>query len=202
MKNLLINPKISINTKRKEVNDQIDHALINWIIKNSYNPIVISNKSLMLSKKKLYKFLKLLQIRGIVLSGGNDVKKKSLRYKSQTFLIDYALKNKIPILGICQGMQMMGVKFGSKLIKVKNHVRKKHKLINFSKLKFPSVANSYHNYSLKTCPRNFFITTKSPDGNIESIKHKFLPWEGWMWHPERDKKIDKVNTFRLKKIFK
>ena len=202
MKNLLINPKISINIKRKEVNDQIDHVLINWLIKNSYNPIVISNKSLMLSKKKLYKFFNSLKIKGIVLSGGNDGDKKNPRYVSQVLLIDYATKYKIPILGICQGMQMMGVKFGSKLIKVKNHVRKKHKLINFSKLKFPLVANSYHNYSLKTCPRNFFITTKSSDGNIESIKHKFLPWEGWMWHPERDQKIDKVNSFRLKKIFK
>ena len=36
--------------------------------------------------------------------------------------------------------------------------------------------------------------------NIESIKHNFLPWEGWMRHPERDKKINKINNFRLKKI--
>lgn len=202
MKNLLINPKISINIKRKEVNDQIDHALINWLIKNSYNPIVISNKSLMFSKKKLYKFLKSLKIRGIILSGGNDVKKKSLRYKSQTFLIDYALKNKIPILGICQGMQFMGIRFGSKLIRVRNHVKKSHKLVNLTKEKFPNQANSYHDYSLKECPKNFFITTKSFDGNIESIRHKNFPWEGWMWHPERDRKINKINNFRLKKIFK
>ena len=202
MKNLLINPKISINIKRKEINDQIDHALINWLIKNSYNPIVISNKSLKLTKNKLNRFLKSLKIRGIILSGGNEVKKKNLRYKSQNFLIDYALKNKIPILGICQGMQLMGVRYGSKLIRVKNHVKKKHKLINLTKEKFPKHANSYHDYSLKNCPKNFFITTKSPDGNIESIKHKYFPWEGWMWHPERDKKIDKINNIRLKKIFK
>ena len=115
MKNLLINPKISINNKRNEINDQIDHALIYWLIKNSYNPIIISNKFLMLPKKKLNQFLKSLKIKGIILSGGNDVKKKSLRYKSQNILIDFAIKTKIPILGICQGMQQMGVKFGTKL---------------------------------------------------------------------------------------
>lgn len=201
MKNLLINPKISIDIKRKEVNDQIDHALINWLIKNSYNPIVISNKSLMLSKKKLYLFLKSLNIKGIILSGGNDVEKKTLRYKFQVYLVNFALKNKIPILGICQGMQMMGIKFGSKLVKVKNHIRKNHKLINLSKEEFPKETNSYHQYSLKNCPKNFFITTKSSDGNIESIKHKVLPWEGWMWHPERDNKVNKINNLRLKKIF-
>ena len=201
MKNLLINPKISIDIKREEVNDQIDHALINWIIKNSYSPIVISNKSYTLSKRTLYLFLKSLNIKGIILSGGNDVKKKTLRYKFQVYLINFALKNKIPILGICQGMQIMGIKFGSKLVKVNNHIRKNHKLINLSKEKFPKETNSYHQYSLKSCPKNFFITTKSLDGNIESIKHKVLPWEGWMWHPERDKKIDKINNLRLKKIF-
>ena len=200
MKNLLINPNVLASKERNEVNDQIDHALIKWLIKNSYNPIIISNKTLILSKKKLSQFLNTLKIRGILLSGGN-YKKNSTRYQFQNFLLDYALKNDLPVLGICQGMQLIGVRFGSKLVKVENHVRTTHKLINLSKQRFPKKCNSYHNYSLKDCPKNFYITTKAPDGNIESIKHKNLTWEGWMWHPERDNKIDKINNYRLKKIF-
>ena len=159
-----------------------------------YSEIISHKKALNIKKFQS-------NIGGIILSGGNDVEKKTLRYKFQVYLVNFALKNKIPILGICQGMQMMGIKFGSKLVKVKNHIRKNHKLINLSKEKFPKKTNSYHQYSLKSCPKNFFITTKSLDGNIESIKHKVLPWEGWMWHPERDKKTDKINNLRLKKIF-
>lgn len=200
MKNLLINPNVLASKERNEVNDQIDHALIKWLIKNSYNPIIISNKTLILSKKKLYQFLNTLKIKGILLSGGN-YKKNSTRYQFQNFLLDYALNNNLPVLGICQGMQLIGVRFGSKLVKVQNHVRTTHKLINLSKQRFPKKCNSYHNYSLKDCPKNFYITTKAPDGNIESIKHKNLTWEGWMWHPERDNKIDKINNYRLKKIF-
>ena len=201
MKNLIINPDVSVDKERNEVNDKIDHALINWLIKNSYNPIIISNETLILSKKKLNLFLNTLKLRGILLSGGS-FKKNSIRYKFQNLLIDYAFKNNLPVLGICQGMQVIGVRFGSKLIKVKNHVRKRHKLINLSKERFPKECNSFHNYSLKNCPRNFYITTRATDGNIESIKHKNLAWEAWMWHPERDKKIDKTNNHRLKKIFK
>ena len=200
MKNLLINPNVLASKERNEVNDQIDHALIKWLIKNSYNPIIISNKTLILSKKKLYQFLNTLKIKGILLSGGN-YKKNSTRYQFQNFLLDYALNNNLPVLGICQGMQLIGVRFGSKLVKVQNHVRTTHKLINLSKQRFPKKCNSYHNYSLKDCPKNFYITTKAPDGNIESIKHKNLTWESWMWHPERDNKIDKINNYRLKKIF-
>ena len=101
------------------------------------------------------------------MSGGNDGDHRNPRYKSQIFLINFAQKNKIPVLGICQGMQMLGYKFGSKLIKVKNHVKTRHKLINLSEQKFPTHVNSYHNYSLKDCPKNFYITTKAFDGNIE-----------------------------------
>ena len=199
MKNLLINPNVSVNKKRNEVSDQIDHALIKWLIKNSYNPIVISNKTLILSKKKLNQFLNTLKLKGILLSGGN-YKMNSIRYQFQNFLIDYALKNNLPVLGICQGMQLIGVRFGSKLVKVQNHVRTTHKLINLSKERFPKKCNSYHNYSLKNCPKDFYITTKAPDGNIESIKHKNLPWEGWMWHPERELKFRKQDIHRLKEL--
>lgn len=201
MKNLIINPDVFVDKKRNEVNDKIDHALINWLIRNSYNPIIISNETLVLPKKKLNLFLNSLKIKGILLSGGSFIK-NSKRYKFQNLLIDYALRNNLPLLGICQGMQIIGERFGSKLIKVKNHVRKRHELINLSKEKFPKNCNSYHNYSLKKCPKNFYITTRATDGNIESIKHRNLVWEAWMWHPERDKKIDKTNNYRLKKIFK
>lgn len=202
MKNILINPKVLINKKRKEVNDVIDHRLINWLLSNSYNPIIISNTISQSSQIKKLSFLAKINIKGIILSGGNDVKKNSLRYESQKHLINFAKKKKLPLLGICQGMQMLGVYHGSKLKRVKKHVVKSHKLIHFNDKKFPKYVNSYHNFTLKTCPKEFFVTTKSIDGEIESIRHKKYNWEGWMWHPERDLKIDKTNNVRLKKIFK
>lgn len=202
MKNILINPKILSDKKRNEINDVIDHALIKWLINNSYNPIVLPNLITNLPKKKIILYLKKLNLKGIILSGGNDVKKNSIRYLMELFLIKYSISKKIPLLGLCQGMQMLGVCNGSKLIKVKNHVKKNHKLINFSKEKFPKFANSYHDYSLKNCPKGFEITTTSESGDIESIKHKKYPLEGWMWHPERDLKINPINNYRLKNLFK
>ena len=40
------------------------------------------------------------------------------------------------------------------------------------------------------------------DKSIEAIRHKKYNWEGWMWHPERDKKFNLKLVRRAKKIFK
>ena len=67
MKNILVNPKLLINKKRQEINDVIDHRLINWLLSNSYNPIIISNTvSKNLQRKKLG-LLKKMNIKGIIL---------------------------------------------------------------------------------------------------------------------------------------
>ena len=63
MKNILVNPKVSNNIIRKEVNDVVDQALIRWLIRNSYNPIIISNKIIIKSKKKFLIFLKKLKFK-------------------------------------------------------------------------------------------------------------------------------------------
>ena len=71
------------------------------------------------------------------------------------------------------------------LKKVKNHVRKYHKLNNVDQL-YPTKVNSYHNFSISKLGKNFKIVSKSDDEEIEAIKHINYKWLGWMWHPERE----------------
>ena len=49
-------------------------------------------------------------------------------------LIEIAIKNKIPILGICRGMQLINIYFGGEIssVSISKHVSKKH-MVNFSK---------------------------------------------------------------------
>ena len=78
---------------------------------------------------------------------------------------------------------------GGSLKKIKNHVRKNHKIINKVN-NYPNKVNSFHEYSIKKLGRNFEIISYSTDKQIEAIKHKKYNWLGWMWHPERDKQFD------------
>ena len=50
--------------------------------------------------------------------------------------------------------------------------------------------------------KNYKILYFAEDNSIEAIVHKKFKWEGWMWHPEREKNYHKQDLKRLKRLFK
>jgi putative glutamine amidotransferase len=112
-------------------------------------------------------------------------------------LLDYAKEHQLPLLGICRGMQMMGVWSGGSLSKVNGHVRKRHLVVG----EINKEVNSFHALSLERCPNHFSILANSKGGEIEAIRHKELPWEGWMWHPEREPIFDNMDIERVRALF-
>jgi putative glutamine amidotransferase len=128
----------------------------------------------------------------VLLSGGNDIGEHEERDITEYQLLDYAEKYKLPVLGICRGMQLMATRAGAKLRKVSGHVQTRHKVDGI----ITAEVNSYHNYAIDNCPKNYTVLAKSQDQTIEAIQHDWLPWEGWMWHPEREIKFAKNDIDR------
>ena len=138
----------------------------------------------------------------IVLSGGNDLGTCLERDQTESYLLDYAKDRSLPVLGFCRGMQQIGVWAGANLIKVEGHVRTRHILQSvLGKYNFPIAVNSYHLWSLDKCPQGFDVLAYSEDGQIEAIQHKELPWEGWMWHPEREASYSAIDIERIRTLF-
>tara|TARA_B100000686_G_C16752276_1_gene953277 strand:+ start:1046 stop:1651 length:606 start_codon:yes stop_codon:yes gene_type:complete len=187
-------------SKYGELRAQLDSNLLNFVYKSGYIPVPIPY--FIYNKKKSLKCLSLwikkIKPDGFILSGGDDIGKFKIRDWSELFILSFAKRKRIRLLGICRGMQLIAKKHGSRLIKVKNHVNKNHFIImNKKKIK----VNSYHNMALDNCPKNFQITSIAEDGVIESIKSNYYKIEGWMWHPERYKSFKNFDIKSFKRLF-
>ena len=147
------------------------------------------------------------KIRLVILPGGNDLYSKNkisrIRLKVEFKLIKYALKNNIPILGICRGMQVINLFFKGKQNRIYGHMKNSHRIYFEKKIfgkKFMYV-NSFHNFGipLKKMSNKFDVIALDKDKNVEIFKHKRKNILGFMWHPERNKTYNQLNLI-IKKL--
>ena len=178
----------------------LDHRLIQWAVACSLLPYPVPNELLSTEATGFRKgtvplvaWLDTLEPAALILSGGSDLGSFPNRDNTEMLMLDWAANRRIPVLGICRGMQMLAHHAGVKLSPVKNHVGHRHYL-NGDKEGWPGSVNSYHNMAIADCPKDYKRTAIADDGTIEAIKSTSLPWEGWMWHPERE------NPFSLRDI--
>ena len=131
---------------------------------------------------------------GILMPGGFKTNKFDL------FIMEYAIENDIPILGICLGMQILSFYKREEVSNEKNDtsinhcmedmtyvhqitVDKKSKLYSIVKEE-QFLVNSRHNYHIKE-NKNFDVVAYAPDGIPEAIEMKDKKFViGVQWHPE------------------
>lgn len=145
----------------------------------------------------------LLEIRkldGIILTGGNDLAvyggSAPERDETEQFLIQYSMEQKVPLLGVCRGMQMILNQFGTKLQKVERHIRTEHLLSSGDKV------NSFHSWGAMECQKPLIPEAWSADGVLEAVIHQDCPWiRGIMWHPERYHPLREGDILLIKEMF-
>ena len=102
------------------------------------------------------------------------------------------IHNKIPILGVCLGHQIIGQVFGSKIIQAKKLMHGKTSRIISKKigilknLPINFEATRYHSLIIdkKTLSKDLEITAETKEGLIMGIKHKKYNVHGVQFHPE------------------
>ena len=191
MKIVAVSQRVDFVLKRDEIRDAVDQRLLQFIMRCGGIPIPVPN---ILSDIDYFNnWFNVVNPDAIILSGGNDLGACLKRDQTEYRLLDYAEKNDLPVLGICRGMQMMGVRAGVQLKPVEKHINVRHSLTGH----LSGQVNSYHALSLSELPPNFVALAYSEDGEIEAMSHKDRPWEGWMWHPEREKVLSSDDINRL-----
>jgi para-aminobenzoate synthetase component 2 len=107
--------------------------------------------------------------------------------------IRVAAERNIPLLGVCLGMQSMGVAWGASVVRAPTLVHGEASevrhdgtglLAGMPEL-FP--AARYHSLCVDpaTLPADLYVTATSPeDGVVMGLRHRSLPIEGVQFHPE------------------
>ncbi len=205
MKIVAVSQRIDDYPERNERRDALDQKLSSFLITSGCIPIPAPNGLTKDSARpgaekqnELGSWLEIFNPNAILLSGGNDVGSCPDRDRTEKNLIEFASKRNLPVLGICRGMQMMATLSGSSLRRVNGHVRTRHVLQGGV---ISGEANSYHDMSIDSCPTGYHVLARSEDGEIEAIGHDEYPWEGWMWHPEREETFDDRDVKRLRNLF-
>lgn len=159
---------------------------------------------------------------GFLFTGGNDVGNSQKRDDTEIKLLEIAVDQKIPVLGICRGLQMVNFYFGGSIIHdLTNvsgapdaHVGKNHTVkvedSTFSNLlkSRELTVNSYHRCAVTkiTLAPELRAFAFSQDELIEGLYHPELPIVAIQWHPERknpaqDADLSLINAWLEKKGF-
>ena len=179
MRNIGITQRIHFIKEYNEYRDELDQRWSSLFANINFTNYLPNNSELFKNKA-----IDSLNLNGVILSGGefqenndNNIGLKN-RNEFENNLINYCIVNKIPVIGVCRGMQILNNFFGGKLEKIDNHVGKYHEVMNLSNFPISKKVNSYHEFKLSRdeLPENFEIIATDLDGEMNQylIKNNLL----------------------------
>lgn len=97
---------------------------------------------------------------------------------------------KIPVLGVCLGMQCINEIFGGQTVRAPVPMHGKVSMVNhhhggiFYQVPNPFSVARYHSLMVKTYNNRLNVTAASTDGVIMGLSHRVFPLHGVQFHPE------------------
>lgn len=172
-----------------EKRDAISHDWCRLLDSYGLSPVLIPN-----ALEDPVRLLDKIPGRGLLLTGGDDIADNE-RDQTERCLLDEAIKRKIPVFGVCRGLQVINLYFGGELERRSHpsHTSTEHEIEVTDNLcgAIPlgkRTVNSYHQDCVTTdgLARELSVFAMAKDGIVEGLYHRNHAIMAIQWHPERE----------------
>jgi putative glutamine amidotransferase len=178
---LLVSQQVIVDPHRKTRCDALDQRWSGFLRSCGLIPLCVPNHVVTAAA-----LVDTVRAAGVLLTGGNDLLAYGgdapERDATEDMLLDVALERKIPVLGVCRGMQVVLHRFGHPLRRVAGHVMARQDLTIDGRRR---EVNSFHKWAASEVAPPLASWVTASDGVIKAVRHVDLPLLGIMWHPER-----------------
>ncbi|HIA12225.1 MAG TPA: hypothetical protein EYN69_09160 [Flavobacteriales bacterium] len=197
--------------------DSLENAYVSTFENAGFTLFPISN-----SFGSVESFLTKVDYHGILLTGGGDVgvdKTRGIgpnqRDQLEFSLLEYAVKLKVPVFGICRGMQSINSYFGGDLERNireldQNNVHatpSRHQVRIFDTKVVSELngdkkveVNSYHDHGVTIDGKGEKLSVFAffePLNLVEGLYHEEFPIAAVQWHPEREERLQRIDSILL-----
>lgn len=197
MKYIAVTQRVAIDEATGERRDCLDRKWTGFLLEAGLIPILIPN-----DRAAIELIAEGVELCGALLTGGNSLGAYGGdapdRDAAEKFLLEYCVLRGLPIAGICRGMQFIQHYFEVPLIQIDGHVATKHSVTVGGARR---EVNSYHRWGTRDTADCLEVVANAPDGIVEAVRHRTLPIEAAMWHPERFEPFAAEDIRWFKRLF-
>jgi gamma-glutamyl-gamma-aminobutyrate hydrolase PuuD len=178
---ILVSQRVAVDPATGERRDALDQHWHGFLHEAGFLPVPVPNR-----RDIAKKLAKVASPHGILLTGGNDLANLGgdvpERDETEVALIAHARRHRVPLIGVCRGMQMIQQSFGVPIYPVDGHVVPRQ-TIAFRGGR--AAVNSFHRFGTHETLAPLDVCGRSDDGVVKAVCVRDEPILGIMWHPER-----------------
>jgi N5-(cytidine 5'-diphosphoramidyl)-L-glutamine hydrolase len=197
MRAVAITQRVSVIPGYGERRDCLDQAWTRFLAACGLVPVLLPNIT-----EVALALCERAGIAGLVLTGGNDLAALGgdapERDAVENAVFDWAECRRLPVLGVCRGMQVIQQHFGIPLCRVEGHVAQRQVIRIHGE---PKDVNSYHHFGAFDSRPPLEVWARAEDRVVKAIRHSAQPITGIMWHPERRLPFSPDDIMLFRQVF-
>jgi gamma-glutamyl-gamma-aminobutyrate hydrolase PuuD len=194
---IAITQRVSVIPAYDERRDCLDQAWTRFLAACGLLPVLLPNVA-----EAALALCEGADIRGLVLTGGNDLavlggdapERDAVEYE----LLDLAARRGLPVLGVCRGMQVIQQRYAIPLRRVEGHVAQRQVVRIDGETR---EVNSYHCFAAFDSRPPLEVWAVADDGVVKAVRHSAAPIMGIMWHPERFVPFSPADVALFRRVF-